>query len=90
MWFGVWHRAQVTVTGPTKSWIATTDHRHFCSACGTALFATHDSDTEIEVRLGALDEAPADLPPGYELFVGRREHWLQALEGRPQYSGNRA
>ena len=30
---------------------------------------THGSD-EIEIRLGAFDEAPGSISPAYELFVG--------------------
>ena len=58
MAFAVWDRGQVTGQGETRSWMAETDRRHFCSACGSALFATHDADSEVEVRLGTLDDAP--------------------------------
>lgn len=89
MWFGVWDRARVTVQGATRSWVATTDHRHFCPDCGSSLFAVRDNDAEIELRLGALDDAPSNLAPGYEAWVPRREHWLHALPGAPQHERNR-
>ena len=89
MAFAVLDRGQVAVTGETASWTATTDHRHFCPACGSALFATHDADNEMEVRLGALDEAPSDLVPGYELWTPRRAHWLRPVAGAAQHLGNR-
>lgn len=89
MAFAIWDKGQVTVTGDTASWTATTDHRHFCPACGSALFGTHDADNEVEVRLGVLDDAPSDLTPDYELWVPRREHWLSPVAGAKQYSGNR-
>ncbi len=89
MAFAVFDRSQVSVTGQTADWIASTDHRHFCPRCGSTLFGTHDDDTEVEVRLGALDDAPSGLHPEYELWVGRRETWLQPVAGTVQHTGNR-
>ena len=66
MAFAVWDTSQVSVAGETRSWTATTDHRHFCPACGSSLFGTHDKDGEVEVRLGILDEAPSGLMPGLD------------------------
>ena len=89
MAFAAWDRRQVTVTGETGSWAATTDHRHFCPACGSSLFGINDKDGEVEVRLGTLNDAPSDLTPSYELWTPRREHWLEPVAGAAQYSGNR-
>jgi hypothetical protein len=89
MAYSVWHRADLTVTGETRSWTATTDHRHFCGACGSALFATDGSD-EIEIRIGSLDRAPTELTPDHELWVHRREHWQAPLAGADQHGGNRS
>jgi len=89
MAFAVWEREKVSITGETASWAAATDHRHFCPACGSALFGTNDANDEIEVRLGSLDAAPSGLAPGYELWVPRREHWLAPVAGARQHSGNR-
>ncbi len=89
MAFAVWDRRQVTVTGETSSWAATTDHRHFCPACGSSLFGINDKDDEVEVRLGTLDDAPSDLTPSYELWTPRREHWLEPVVAAAQHSGNR-
>jgi hypothetical protein len=89
MAFAVWDRGQVTVTGETRSWTAATDHRHFCPACGSSLFATSDGSDEVEVRLGALDDAPSGLAPGYELWTPRREHWQPPVAGAAQHPGNR-
>ena len=89
MAFAVWDASRVSVTGETRSWTATTDHRHFCPACGSSLFGTNDKDGEVEVRLGALDEAPSGLTPEYELWTPRREHWHQPISGAAQHTGNR-
>ena len=89
MAFAVWNLDRVSVLGETGSWQAKTDARHFCPACGSALFATDDASREIEVRLGTLDEAPSSLVPSYELWVHRREHWLLPIAGAQQHPGNR-
>jgi hypothetical protein len=89
MAFGVWNEGQVSVTGDTRSWIAITDRRHFCPACGSRVFATNETAAEVEVRLGILDAAPTDLIPEYELWVPRREHWLGPVSGAAQYPENR-
>lgn len=87
--FAVWEQSQVTVTGEAQSWTQTTDHRHFCPKCGSSVFSTDDGNSEVEVRLGCLDNAPTDLTPEYELWIARREHWRVAVPGSAQHSGNR-
>ena len=89
MAFAVWDRGDVSVTGETRSWTGTTDHRHFCPTCGSALFDIHDTDNEIEVRLGCFDHAPTDWAPEYELWTGRREYWMPPIAGAAQHKGNR-
>jgi hypothetical protein len=87
--FAVWRAENASVTGETRSWRLLTDNRHFCPICGSSVFGIVEGADEIEVRVGALDEAPADLTPTYELWVGRREHWLAPLAGAKQHEGNR-
>ncbi len=89
MAFGVWRSSDVKITGNTSSWRQTTDARHFCPACGSRMFALTNGSDEIEIRVGAFDEAPGSISPAYELFVGRRETWLAPLPV-PQYQANRA
>src|ERR1700712_5348071 len=69
----IWAMASVTVQGDTASWKDVTDTRHFCPSCGSALFGVSDGKGEIEIRMGAFDDAPTDLAPTYELWVNRRE-----------------
>ena len=90
MTFAVWDTRDVSINGPTGSWIQATDHRHFCRSCGSSLYTTHDSDSEVEVLLGCLDIAPTDLKPDYELWTPRREHWLYPVPGASQHIGNRS
>jgi hypothetical protein len=85
----IWTAESVTVEGKTANWKATTDARHFCPSCGSALFGISDGTGEIEIRLGAFDAAPTDLSPTYELWASRRETWLPPLDGVKLYDGNR-
>jgi hypothetical protein len=89
MAFAVWNKDRVSVLGETGSWKATTDHRHFCPVCGSALFGTNDENGEFEVRLGTLDEAPSGLTPEDELWTPWREHWQRAVASAVQHSANR-
>jgi hypothetical protein len=75
--------------GQTRSWKLSTDARHFCPNCGSSVFGIVEGAGEIEIRVGALDEAPTDLAPAYELWVGRRERWLAPIAGAEQHEGNR-
>ena len=88
--FAVWQTANVSITGSTRSWKLTTDHRHFCPSCGSSLFGIVDGSNEVEIYVGSFDDAPSDLIPEYELWVDRRERWLAAVAGAEQHPGNRA
>ena len=61
--------------------------QHFCSHCGSRLFAA--DDREVEIKLGILSEAPTRFVPSYELWVKRRESWLRPIEGAEQHEENR-
>jgi hypothetical protein len=58
--FAVWPSDKVSVAGETRSWKLTTDNRHFCTTCGSSLFGLVDGANEIEVCVGAFDEAPTE------------------------------
>ena len=73
--------------GQTKSWMEKDVERHFCPSCGSTLFSVGPG--EIEMRIGVFDEAPTDLTPTYELWVGRREKWIRMEGDMRQFSGNR-
>jgi len=82
--FAVWPKTAFETQGKT----ATFEGRSFCSECGSRLFAL--SDTEAEIKLGTLDDAPTDLTPTYELWIRRREPWLAPLPAAGQYDKDRA
>jgi hypothetical protein len=85
----IYDAPSVTWTGATRSWSDKSGHRHFCPMCGSRLFGTDDAAGEVEVRLGALDEAPGDLVPTYELWAVRREEWLPATPHLTRYEHDR-
>ena len=72
----------VTITGEPRSHAG----RFFCGTCGSSVFAR--SEKEIEVHLGALDDA-RDLATSYELWTIRRASWLPPFPGLQSYPGNR-
>ena len=88
--FAVWTSNSVACVGNTKSWIHRTDHRHFCATCGSSLYSIVNGTNEVEIRVGAFDDAPSGLLPNYELWLSRRERWLRPIEGAEQHTGNRS
>jgi hypothetical protein len=76
-----WPRQDCDVTDN----FATHEGRSFCPVCGSRLFDLNDSD--IEIRVGSLDEAPTTLgSPAVEAWIKRRETWLRPLVDADQYS----
>ena len=88
--FAVWRSDQVPTTGETRSFKLSADNRHFCPTCGSPVFDLVDGVDEIEIRVGALDDAPSGLVPLYKLWVKRRERWLAPVAGAEQHEGNRS
>jgi hypothetical protein len=81
--FGVWTRAAYEGRGE----LATFNGRSFCPKCGSRV--VHLRDDEAEIMIGSLDNAPTDLAPSYELWVKRREDWLQHLPWADQFVEDR-
>jgi hypothetical protein len=55
--------------------------------CGSRLFSADGH--EAEIKLGILTDAPTPLTPTYELWIKRRETWLQSVEGAEQFIEDR-
>ena len=81
--FAVWPRSAFRSTGAFSTW----EGRSFCPECGSRLFALRDD--EAEIKIGTLEDAPTGLTPQYELWVWRREHWLEPLPGAEQHQRDR-
>lgn len=82
-YFGVWTESAFESTGPTETF----EGRQFCPSCGSRLFAIGQG--EAEIKLGALRDAPVDIAPTYELWVKRREPWLNAIPNAQQFQRDR-
>ena len=71
----------MTVAGETREY-ASSEHgrRHFCPACGTALFYTNDVvfPGMIDVQTGTLDN-PDELPPAVQVQGAERLAWVERL-----------
>ena len=81
MAYAVWDATTFTSSGETRTW----EGRDFCPRCGTRLFALRLDEGEVEIKLGAFDEAPLGLAPNEELWIKRREPWLSAIAGARQH-----
>lgn len=79
-----WPRADFELSGALATW----EGRSFCPTCGASI-GTFDDDAEVEVRLGSLDDAPFELVPQTEVWIKRREPWLEQVPGAGQYEENR-
>ncbi|MGZ2429320.1 GFA family protein [Rhizobium redzepovicii] len=82
VFFAVWPRRAFAHSGE----IATFAGRSFCPACGSRLFCLREEAAEI--RLGSLDSPPTDLAPDHEIWIRRREPWLNPLPGAGQSAGD--
>lgn len=82
--YAVWPLHAFETSGMTSTYGA----RSFCPTCGSRVpFVGED---EVEVTIGSLDVAPTEgLVPSYELWIGRRESWLQALPAARQFERDR-
>ena len=82
-YYAVWPAGAFEASGNTAVHLG----QQFCPRCGSALFAA-DAE-EVEIKLGALANAPTGLKPTYELWIKRREPWLRPVEGAEQYEEDR-
>jgi hypothetical protein len=82
--FAVWPLEAFETNGIVNSY----GGRSFCPTCGSRV--SFVGDDEVEVMVGSLDLAPTEeLKPAYELWIGRREHWLQPLPDARQFEHDR-
>jgi hypothetical protein len=70
--------------------VASYHGRGFCPRCGSRVLNPPDpGDTHVEVRIGTLDDAPFGLTPEAEIWIKRREPWLDPVAGASQHDENR-
>ena len=66
---------------------ATYNEDSFCPRCGSRLFLL--GDEAVELQLGSLDDAPFELHPEAELWIKRRESWIEPVDGAMQHRESR-
>jgi len=81
--FGVWPASAFECAGEMKVFAK----RSFCPACGSRIAWLRDG--EAEIMLGSLDDAPTGIVPEYELWIGRREDWMDPLPWAEQFDQDR-
>jgi hypothetical protein len=81
--FAIWPRSAYEATGK----LGTHEGRSFCPRCGSRVASLRPD--EAEIMIGSFDDAPTDLAPQYELWIGRRETWLQHLPWAEQFDHDR-
>jgi hypothetical protein len=84
--FVVFTLDQVEVQGELSDWLCSPGFvLSFCPKCGSRVCG--GDGEEIELSLGSFDH-PGLFRPQYELWIGRREPWLAAMD-IPQHETNR-
>lgn len=78
----IFPESAVTVDGD----LADYQGRRFCPVCGSSVLS--QSDDEIEINLGALDEID-QFTATYELWTIRRESWLPQFPLKRRYKRDR-
>jgi hypothetical protein len=88
--FGIWLKANATISGALKCWTSRAGGRRFCQRCASSLFDWEEDSANIEVKLGTLGTPPSALTPSHELWTIRLEPWLVHQEGAEQHTRDRA
>ena len=58
--------------------------RHFCSNCGSHLFAAEEGSEDFILRMGMLDPGHG-LRPEAHIYVEDKPEWYEILDSLPQY-----
>lgn len=74
-----WPRSAFKLSGEAREYRGGS----FCPTCGSRVF--HLSEHEVEIMVGALDDAPSDLSPTREGWIKRREIWLVPIGAAGQF-----
>ena len=85
--WGLVAKEGLKVEGQTSEY-ASSEHgrRHFCPACGTALFYTNDQifPGQVDVQIATLDD-PDAIVPAAQIQVAERVGWMTKLAEMPEF-----
>ncbi|MBC9032036.1 GFA family protein [Sphingomonas sp. JC676] len=65
-----------------------TDHRGFCTRCGSQLYGCRNDGPTIEFNLATLDD-PAPVVPGFHIYYERHIPWAEAADDKPRHARSR-
>lgn len=89
----IFHAADVTVAGETKSFTVTADSgnlytRHFCPTCGGRIYGSHTGrPSMVIVPVGILDDS-GWFSPQLVLYTRSRPTWDITIDGVPNYEAS--
>lgn len=78
---------RLRVDGETKEYASSENgRRHFCPACGTALFYTNDAafPGKVDVQIATLDDPDAIVPTS-RIQTAERIGWMERLHEIPAF-----
>ena len=81
VFYADWPRSCLQFTGAVSEFRG----RSFCPICGSRLFHLEEGNGQVEIMIGALDDAPSDLLPTREGWIKRRELWLTPVGTAGQF-----
>ena len=85
--WGLVSKDDLKVEGETKEYASSENgRRHFCPACGTALFYTNEQifPGQVDVQIATLDD-PDAIRPEAQIQVAERIGWMEKLDQMPAF-----
>lgn len=80
--------SDLEVDGSPKIYASSADgRRHFCGNCGTSLFYSNEAIFPglIDVQSATLDDGNAITPPGAQIQLAERLHYMDDLASMPRF-----
>jgi len=85
----VYPSSAVSVEGETYGYRSSQDvDRRGCARCKAPVYIVAETENEVEIYTGAMDD-PDPFVPQYEIFTVHRPGWLPRIGGIPGYEGFR-
>ena len=85
--WGLVAKDQIKIDGETREYASSENgRRHFCPACGTALFYTNEQifPGQLDVQIATLDD-PGAIQPSAQIQTAERISWMERAHELPQF-----